>query len=135
MQVVGEIQEYSARANWKMLAENSTDILHVETLHPTYLDLIRTNSEGTIVRGRVQGRSIDLGNGHASVREEHSRKPLGWLRGMVRRWTPPGALVLDLWAGLAPMAAACKLEGRKYVGGEIDPDRHTLGCTLIARAE
>ena len=67
MQVVGEIQEYSARANWKMLAENSTDILHVETLHPTYLDLIRTNSEGTIVRGRVQGKSIDLGNGHAVV--------------------------------------------------------------------
>ena len=67
MQVVGEIQEYSARANWKMLAENSTDILHVETLHPTYLDLIRTNSEGTIVRGRVQGKSIDLGSGHAVV--------------------------------------------------------------------
>lgn len=77
----------------------------------------------------------DLGNGHASVREEHSRKPLGWLRGMVRRWTPPDALVLDLWAGLAPMAAACKLEGRRYCGAEIDPDRHTLGCTLIARAE
>lgn len=72
MQVVGEMQEYSARANWKMLAENSTDILHVETLHPTYLDLIRTNSAGTMLRGRVIGKSIDLGNGHAVVEREAS---------------------------------------------------------------
>ena len=67
MQVVGEVQEYSARANWKLLAENSTDILHVTTLHPTYLDLVKTNSAGTMVRGKVVGRSIDLGNGHAVV--------------------------------------------------------------------
>ena len=73
----------------------------------------------------------DLGNGHASPREEHSRKPLGWLRGMVRRWTPPDALVLDLWAGLAPMAAACKLEGRRYIGAEIDPERHGRALTLL----
>ena len=72
MKVVGEIQEYSARANWKLLAENSTDILHVTTLHPTYLDLIKTNSAGTMVRGKVIGRSIDLGNGHAVVEREAS---------------------------------------------------------------
>ncbi len=72
MQVVGEIQEYSARANWKLLAENSTDILHVTTLHPTYLDLVKTNSAGTMVRGKVLGQSIDLGNGHAVVEREAS---------------------------------------------------------------
>ena len=72
MKVVGEIQEYSARANWKLLAENSTDILHVTTLHPTYLDLVKTNSAGTMVRGKVIGRSIDLGNGHAVVEREAS---------------------------------------------------------------
>jgi len=72
MQVVGEPQEYGARANWKLLAENSTDILHVETLHPTYLDLIRTNSGGSMVRGRVVGASVDLGNGHAVVEREAS---------------------------------------------------------------
>lgn len=74
-------------------------------------------------------------NGYASPPEQHSRKPLPWLRTMLRAWTPPDALVLDLWAGLAPVAAACKLEGRRYVGAEIDPERHALGCTLIARAE
>ncbi len=72
MRVVGEMQEYSARANWKLLAENSTDILHVITLHPTYLDLVKTNSGGTMVRGKVLGQSIDLGNGHAVVEREAS---------------------------------------------------------------
>lgn len=76
----------------------------------------------------------DLGNGYASPREEHSRKPIVWLRGMVRRWTPPAALVLDLWAGIAPMAGACKLEGRRYVGAEIDRERWEMACTIVARS-
>jgi len=70
LRVVGEVQEYSMRANWKMLAENSTDILHVTTLHPTYLDLIRTNSAGAITRGKMDGESLDLGGGHAVVERE-----------------------------------------------------------------
>ena len=70
METVGAPQEYSMRANWKLLAENSTDILHVETLHATYLDLIRTNSDGQIKRGRMEGNSIDLGNGHSVVERE-----------------------------------------------------------------
>ena len=57
MHIVGGVQEYSARANWKLLAENSTDILHVETLHPTYLDLVNTNSGGKMVRGKMEGQS------------------------------------------------------------------------------
>ena len=56
MHIVGGIQEYSARANWKLLAENSTDIGHVETLHSTYLDLVNTNSGGQMVRGKMEGR-------------------------------------------------------------------------------
>lgn len=70
-------------------------------------------------------------NGYASVPEQHSRKPLPWLCAMLRAWTPPGGLVLDLWAGLAPMAAACALEGRRYVGAEIDPERHGRALTML----
>jgi p-cumate 2,3-dioxygenase alpha subunit len=83
MRVVGEAQEYSARANWKLLSENSTDILHVATLHPTYLDLIRTNSAGTMVRrARQIGASVDLGNGHTVVEREASYgRPIA-------RWIP-----------------------------------------------
>lgn len=82
MRVIGEALDYSARANWKLLAENSMDILHVNTLHPTYLDLIRTNSAGTMVRGKVVGASVDLGNGHSVVEREASYgRPIA-------RWIP-----------------------------------------------
>ncbi|HVL59469.1 MAG TPA: aromatic ring-hydroxylating dioxygenase subunit alpha [Burkholderiaceae bacterium] len=81
MKIVGDPQEYSVRANWKLLAENSTDILHVETLHPTYLDLVRTNSAGAIVRGKLTGGGIDLGNGHAVVEREatYGRPVAQWI--------------------------------------------------------
>lgn len=70
IRIMGEAQEYSMRANWKLLAENSTDILHVPTLHPTYLDLIAANSGGQLKRDKVEGQSIDLGHGHAVVERE-----------------------------------------------------------------
>ena len=81
MHVVGGIQEYSARANWKLLAENSTDILHVETLHPTYLDLVSTNSGGKMVRGKMEGKALDLGRGHSVVerRATYGRPIAQWI--------------------------------------------------------
>ncbi len=81
MHVIGGVQEYSARANWKLLAENSTDILHVETLHPTYLDLVATNSGNTMRRGKMEGQAIDLGNGHSVVerRATYGRPIAQWI--------------------------------------------------------
>lgn len=81
MVVIDGVQEYSARANWKMLAENSTDVLHVQALHPTYLDLIRTNSGGAIVRGKLNGGGIALGNGHGVVEREatYGRPVAQWI--------------------------------------------------------
>ena len=81
MMVIDGVQEYSARANWKMLSENSTDVLHVETLHPTYLDLIRTNSGGSMVRGKLNGGGVSLGNGHAVVEREatYGRPVAQWI--------------------------------------------------------
>ena len=81
MHIVGGVQEYSARANWKLLAENSTDILHVETLHPTYLDLVATNSGGKMVRGKMEGKAIDLGSGHSVVerRATYGRPIAQWI--------------------------------------------------------
>lgn len=76
-----------------------------------------------------------LGNGYVSRPEEHSRKPVDWLRAMLRKWTEPGALVLDAWAGLAPLAGACVMEGRRYVGAEIDPQRHGHALALLRGVE
>ena len=99
LRVVGEVQEYSMRANWKMLAENSTDILHVTTLHPTYLDLIRTNSDGKITRGRMDGESLDLGGGHAVVEREatYGRPIAQW----ISIWGEEAKVEIDaIYAGL-----------------------------------
>jgi p-cumate 2,3-dioxygenase subunit alpha len=81
MRIVGGVQEYSARANWKLLAENSTDILHVETLHPTYLDLVATNSGGQMKRGKMEGKALDLGRGHSVVerRATYGRPIAQWI--------------------------------------------------------
>lgn len=73
-------------------------------------------------------------NGFESVPEEHSVKPLAFLRLMVRAWTNPGDLVVDMYAGLGSMAIACKLEGRRYIGAEIDKERWELGSVRIMRA-
>src|SRR5579885_1791905 len=82
MEVVGGVQEYSIRANWKLLAENSTDIVHVATLHATYVDLVANTSGGALRGGgKSPGRSIDLGNGHAVVEREagHGRPIAQWI--------------------------------------------------------
>ena len=64
MTIVGGTQEYSMRANWKLLTENSIDGYHALTTHATYLRL----SEGHQWRpGPVplDGAARDLGKGHA----------------------------------------------------------------------
>lgn len=74
-----------------------------------------------------------LSNSYASPRTAHSEKPVGLLRRLLRSWTQPGDLVVDMYAGLAPMARACLAEGRSYVGAEIDPQRHADAMTALAQ--
>ena len=75
-------------------------------------------------------------SGHASEPEEHSRKPAGWMADWCRAWVPPGGLVLDLYAGLRSVAEAVVMagEGRRYIGAEIDPERHASACARVAAA-
>lgn len=82
MVVVGGCQTYSARANWKLLQENSADGYHAATTHSTYFDYIR-NREGTVRNsfGKGFGRVRNLGNGHA-VSESLDAAP--WARPLAR---------------------------------------------------
>lgn len=75
-----------------------------------------------------------LSNAHTSPRMRHSEKPVGWMAGWLERWTDPGDLVVDLFAGLAPMARACHATGRRYIGAEIDPGRHHQAMCRLALA-
>lgn len=64
MMIVGGSQEYSIRANWKLLTENSIDGYHALTTHATYLDYLK-NCDGGLAKVAFEGSARDLGKGHA----------------------------------------------------------------------
>lgn len=66
MQLAAGVQEYSIRANWKLLVENSFDGYHALSTHSTYMDFLK-NSNGALSQPNVYGVARDLGNGHACV--------------------------------------------------------------------
>lgn len=84
------------------------------------------------VKGNPRPLNRATSNLHMSARQAHSEKPSGFLRTLLGAFTAPDDLVVDLYAGLAPMARACALEGRRYVGAEIDPDRWRQGVDRLA---
>jgi tRNA/tmRNA/rRNA uracil-C5-methylase (TrmA/RlmC/RlmD family) len=77
-----------------------------------------------------------LRSGFTSEPEQHSRKPAPWMADWLRAWVPPGGLVLDLYAGLGsvPEAVVMAREGRRYIGAEIDEDRHAAALAIVRRA-
>jgi len=96
----------------------------------------RGDSEPLLLYRKGKPRALaTASNAHATPRRLilHSEKPLSWARDHVRAWCPPGGLVLDLYAGMAPYARACHLEGRRYIGAEIDPKRHADALGLLAQ--
>lgn len=66
MEIVGGTQEYSIKANWKLLVENSVDGYHAESTHATYLDYLM-NTNGGLAGVKLEGLAHDLGNGHAVI--------------------------------------------------------------------
>ena len=64
MEVLEDPQEYSARANWKLMAENSVDLYHGIPTHKTYFDIKNEQDPGA-KKVKLEGTGTDLGNGHA----------------------------------------------------------------------
>lgn len=85
MEVISGTQEYSMRANWKLLSENSVDGYHGVPTHSTYFDyMIKTkqNLRPNFKLGIDSYPSLDLGNGHVMF---HVEAP--WAR-PVAQWCP-----------------------------------------------
>ncbi|MEO8723045.1 MAG: aromatic ring-hydroxylating dioxygenase subunit alpha [Sphingobium sp.] len=78
MEIIGGAQEYSIRANWKLLVENSNDGFHAAETHETYFGyLIAEVGESILDDIKTLSQisaGIDLGNGHAMV---ETRAPWG----------------------------------------------------------
>jgi p-cumate 2,3-dioxygenase alpha subunit len=64
MSIVAGSQEYSIRANWKLLTENSIDGYHAMTTHASYFDILM-NTTDNMSAGTGGGFGYDLGGGHA----------------------------------------------------------------------
>jgi p-cumate 2,3-dioxygenase alpha subunit len=67
MEVLAGTHEYSVRANWKLLVENSYDGYHAVTTHQRYFEMVVAARGPLDMEGFYQTRGIDLGNGHAVV--------------------------------------------------------------------
>ena len=63
--------------------------------------------------------------------DNHSEKPVEWLTKLIAAFSDPGDTVVDLYAGLAPVADACLKTGRLYLGAELDEKRHGEALALI----
>lgn len=64
----------------------------------------------------------------------HSEKPQTALRALARM-VPPGALVVEGYAGSGSMARACRATGRAYIGCEADPARHARALVRLSQQE
>jgi p-cumate 2,3-dioxygenase subunit alpha len=87
MEIIRGTQEYTIRANWKLLVENSFDDYHLMSTHKTWLDYMKNSgveipkpAKGHVVPSHGVGKV--LGNGHAVIDNENFRgRP-------VAKWIP-----------------------------------------------
>ena len=86
MEAVGDTQEYSVAANWKLLYENSADSYHGVPTHSTCFDFLRNRDGGKAASLdlALSGGVENLGNGHAVI---WSIGALPWERPYAR-WVP-----------------------------------------------
>jgi hypothetical protein len=87
--------------------------------------------------GSYTDRSVPVRNAWIAGPQKHSEKPDEWMAQWIRKWVPPGGLVVDLYAGRGSVARAVLVagEGRRYVGAEIDPGRHAEAIASIAQLD
>ena len=95
----------------------------------------RGNAEAVLVyaKGRPAPRGL-VRSGHLEPRNQHSAKPIGWQAEWISGWTGAGDLVLDPYAGIGTVARAALGSGRRYVGFEVDADRHQAARSRVAQA-
>jgi site-specific DNA-methyltransferase (adenine-specific) len=58
-------------------------------------------------------------------------KPLGLMRALLRDYTLPGDLVCDPFSGSGTTARACQIEGRRFIGAEMDPETFALAVDRL----
>lgn len=77
MKIVHGTHDYSMRANWKLLMENSCDGYHGFTVHQTYFEMmLNLGVTPGMAADKGNGAGYALGNGHAVVESPELGMPL-----------------------------------------------------------
>jgi hypothetical protein len=85
-------------------------------------DLIWTNGTGPVRRYVHEWVGFRRGAEHGSHQRRHpTQKPIGLMRWLIERYTRPGDLVIDPYAGSGTTLLAAQDCGREAIGIEIDP--------------
>ena len=85
-------------------------------------------------KGAPKPNNRKMSNAHVGPRERHSMKPVPFLRRVVSTFALGDGPVLDIYAGLSPMAQACRAERRDYIGIECDEARRAEALRLLGCA-
>ena len=83
---------------------------------------------GTLVGGYVAGPGW-------SDKERMGGKPLRLMQAVVNDYSRRGDTVLDPFMGSGTTGAACCIEGRRFIGCEIDPAAFDIACRRIEDAQ
>lgn len=67
MEILEGTHEYSVKANWKLLVENSIDGYHAVSTHQRYFEMVLAARGKLDPNALGASRSVDLGNGHAVI--------------------------------------------------------------------
>lgn len=86
------------------------------------------NKWGTLRGGYVAGPGWD-------DKERMGGKPTRLMRLIVSDYSRPGELVCDPFMGAGTTGVACMLEGRDFIGIEIDPAAFDIACKRIEDAQ
>lgn len=86
------------------------------------------NKWGTLPGGYIAGEGWN-------DKERMGGKPTRLMRQMVTHYSRPRQLVCDPFMGAGTTGVACMLEGRDFIGVEIDPDAFELSCKRIEDAQ
>jgi len=79
---------------------------------------------------------IRISNANFADRGLHpTQKPVELMRYLVRTYTNAGDTVLDFTMGSGTTGVACRMEGRNFIGVELDPHYYAIAERRIANAQ
>ena len=99
-----------------------------------YSKIWETNLTTSINNSYYPNSILEFSNANRDV-QHPTQKPTDLLRYLVRTYTNAGDTVLDFTMGSGTTGVACRMEGRRFIGIELDPAYFAIAERRIANAQ